>query len=204
MRDWPLKPEPKHRVAVFLDRDGTINVDNGYVHDVGQLEFIPHALDGLRILAELPAHIIVFSNQAGIALGIFTRSEMSAFNSTVRRRVEDAGGRVDAFYYCPHKEPKDLLSSELPCPCSKPAAGMLIEAGRDFKLDLRQSFVIGDRRSDVMAGKTAGCRTILVETGEAGGKDMAPRAVPDFVASDLHRAAVRLRALVDGRVRQVS
>jgi D-glycero-D-manno-heptose 1,7-bisphosphate phosphatase len=200
MRDWPAVPDPKYRSAVFLDRDGTINVDSDYPHDVRNLELIPHALGGLQTLARLPVHVIVFSNQAGIALGLFTRDEMSRFNSELRRRVEKAGGRIDAFYYCPHREAKDLTPGEIPCPCSKPGAGMLFEAAQDFGLDLRSSVVIGDKRSDVMAGKTAGCLTILLETGKTGKEEMAPRVAPDFVAADLSQAAVRLREVLDERV----
>lgn len=204
MRDWPAVPDPRYHVAVFLDRDGTINVDTDYPHDVGHLEFIPHALDGLQTLARLPVHVIVVSNQAGIALGIFTRKQMSHFNRELRGRVKKAGGRIDAFYYCPHKEGKDLLPGERPCSCSKPGAGMLFEAARDYNLDLHSSVVIGDKRSDVMAGKTAGCLTILLETGKAGKEEMAPQVVPDFMATDLLEGADRLRELLDERVASIS
>jgi histidinol-phosphate phosphatase family protein len=156
MRDWPPICTPRHRRAVFVDQDGTINVDTHFPHRAEEIDFISRALEGLRLLATLPLDVIVVSNQAGIALGIFTREQMSQFNAELRSRVEGCGGRIDAFYYCPHLEPKHL------------APGMLFEAAEDFSFDLSQSFMIGDKTSDIAAGRSAGCVTILVMTGKAG------------------------------------
>ncbi len=108
MRDWPKRVVPHNRVAVFLDRDGTINVDTHYPYRVSELEFLPGVLSALNALAALPVDIIVVSNQAGIALGMYTLDAMAAFNAELRRRVAESGGRIDAFYYCPHLERKNL------------------------------------------------------------------------------------------------
>ena len=173
MRDWPSKPTPHYQRAVFLDRDGTINIDTHYPHEAEKLEIIPEAIDGLKILARLPLDIIVVSNQGGIALGIFTQEQMSAFNNELRSRIERVGGRIDAFYFCPHLEPKNLSPGVPPCDCSKPRSGMLLEAAQDFDLDLPKSFIIGDKTSDIAAGEAVGCIGILVKgvkKGEGGGE----------------------------------
>jgi len=197
MRDWPSKPTPQYCRAVFLDRDGTINADTHYPHKVEKLEFIPKAIDGLRLLAKLPLDIIVVSNQAGIALGIFTREQMSQFNAELRARVERAGGRIDAFYYCPYREPKHLRPGERPYECSKPAPGMLLEAGKDFRLDLSRSFLIGDKTSDIAAGESAGCVTILVKTGKAGKEEGALPIEPKHLAENLCEAALIVQSYLD-------
>lgn len=189
MRDWPLNPILNHQRAVFLDRDGTINVDTHYPHKVELLKFIPKAIDGLKIFAMLPLDIIVISNQAGIALKIFTSGQMSQFNEGLRSKIELAGGRIDAFYFCPHREPKDLQPGDSPCACSKPSPGMLLEAARDFELDLSKSFLIGDKTSDIAAGKKAGCFTILLKTGKAGKEEGRLLIEPKCNANNLFDAA---------------
>ncbi|HID19391.1 MAG TPA: HAD family hydrolase [Methanophagales archaeon] len=197
MRDWPLKPNAHYRRAVFLDRDGTINVDSHFPHRVELLEFITKAIDGLRLLATLPLHIISVSNQAGVALGIFTLEQMSQFNTELRSRVERAGGRIDAFYFCPHLETKHLPPGVAPCACSKPSPGMLLEAARDFELDLSRSFLIGDKTSDITAGESVGCVTILVKTGKAGREEGALPVEPKHFAENLSEAALIVQSYLN-------
>lgn len=185
---------------MFLDRDGTINTDTHFPHRIEGLEFLPDAIKGLRVLAGLPLHIIVVSNQAGIALGIFTHEEMSQFNAELRSRVEASGSRIDAFYFCPHLEPKHLKPGMIPCDCSKPAPGMLYEAARDFELDLSRSFLIGDKSSDIGAGEAAGCMTILLQTGKAGREEGALPVHPTHTAADLYEAALLVKGHLEGEL----
>lgn len=182
MRDWPPEVVPRYSVAVFLDRDGTINVDTHYPYRISDLELLPRSGESLALLAKLPVHVIVISNQAGIALGMYTREEMSAFNRELRARVEQYGGRIDAFYYCPHREPKDLGPGEVACFCSKPAPGLLVEAARDFELDLSRSFIIGDKVSDAQAGRAVQTYSILLT------RDHDVQGVADAAADDLFDA----------------
>ena len=186
MRDWPLVPK-NHR-AVFLDRDGTINVDTHYPHKVEELQFIPGVLEAMTLLATLPLDVIVISNQAGIALNLFTREQMSTFNAALRTQIEQVGGRIDAFYYCPHLEPKNLPLGEALCRCSKPAPGMLEEAAEDFELDLSHCFLVGDKTSDIAAGVAVGCCTALVRTGKGGCEETAVPATPNVIVDDLYAA----------------
>jgi D-glycero-D-manno-heptose 1,7-bisphosphate phosphatase len=191
LRDWPYgKSAPRQRRAVFLDRDGTINVDTHFPHRREALEFIPNAMKGLKVLTSLPLDIIVVANQAGIALGIFTRQQMSEFNAELRSQVEAAGARIDAFYFCPHLEPKHLKPGETACNCSKPAPGMLLEAAQDFEIDLAASFLIGDKTSDIASGEAVGCVTILVNSGKAGQEERALPVHPTHTAADLYEAAL--------------
>ena len=195
MRDWPNRVEPKYKRAIFLDRDGTINIDTHYPHEVDQLSFIPRALEGIRLLSELDAHLVVVSNQAGIPLGIFTREEMSAFNQEILRQVLKAGGRLDAFYFSPFLEPKNLPPGETAHATTKPAPGMLLETVQDFSIDLSKSFIIGDKSSDIAAGNQVNCTTILVLTGKAGKEEDAVPMEPDHIVADLYEAAVLVQKL---------
>ncbi len=200
MRDWPPKPTPIYDRAVFLDRDGTINVDTHYPHDANMLEMITRSLDAIGILAQLPIHIIVVSNQGGIALGIFSRDDMSNFNKELRARVEKASGRFDAFYYCPHLEPKNLKPNQIPCNCSKPASGMLLEAEKDYKIDLAKSFMIGDKTSDIVAGETVGCKGILVKTGKGGKEEDALPIKTNLVVENLYQASLLIKDIIEHEV----
>jgi D-glycero-D-manno-heptose 1,7-bisphosphate phosphatase len=189
MRDWPSVPLHLYDRAIFIDRDGTLSVDSHFPHRIEDLSFIPRALDALRILATLPVHIIVVTNQAGIGLGLFSRHDMTRYNTALRQQVESAGGRIDAIYFCPHKEPKHLGPDESACKCAKPAPGMLLEAAYDFSIHLQHSVMIGDKLSDIAAGQAVGTRTILVQTGKAGRDDTeVVDAIPDLIVADLYQA----------------
>lgn len=197
MRDWPPKPNPRYERAVFLDRDGTINVDTHFPHRVESLEFIPKAIEGLRVLSELPLPIIVVSNQAGIALNIFTVEQMSQFNAELRTKIEHAGARIDAFYFCPHLEAKHLSPGVSACACSKPSPGMLLEAAKDFQLDLSRSFLIGDKTSDIAAGERVRCVTVLLKTGKARREEGTLPIESEYLAENLYEAALLVRALLE-------
>lgn len=197
MRDWPQVVTAKYSRAVFLDRDGTINVDTHYPHRAEELELIPKAIEGLRVLATLPVHILIASNQGGIALGYFTKDEMSQFNAELRHRVEQAQGRIDAFYYCPYLEPKNLPIGAIANECSKPSPGMLRESAKDFGIDLSRSFMVGDKTSDIAAGEKVGCVTILVKTGKAGKEEAAVPVTPTHVVEDLYEAALVIRSYIE-------
>jgi D-glycero-D-manno-heptose 1,7-bisphosphate phosphatase len=194
MREWPKSPLPRFSRAIFLDRDGTVNIDTHYPHEVTDLHFIEGALEALRILARLPFQIIVVSNQAGIALGLFDHQATARFNQALRERVAAVRGRIDGFYYSPDPEPNDLKPGQKPSFFSKPAPGMLLEAARDFGLDLASSYLVGDKLSDIAAGNAVGCTSILVKTGKAGSDFCPVGARADHVLPDLLGAARWIRA----------
>lgn len=170
--------------AVFLDRDGVINEDrDDYVKNVHELKVFPFAPEAIRRLNEAGLNAFVVSNQQGIAKGVIAESDLLQIQNEISRQVEEAGGKITAFYYCKH------LSSE-ECACRKPQAGMVISAGKDYGINLIESVMIGDNEKDIIAGKRAGCRTVLVLTGKLTLKDARSFAEPpDFVANNLSDAA---------------
>ncbi len=148
------------RPAVFLDRDGTINVEVNYLHRPADLRLIPGASGAIQRLNLAGFVVVVVTNQAGIARGFYTEAELHALHTHLNALLASDGGRIDAFYWCPHHP--DFTG---PCRCRKPGTAMLEAAAADHGLDLGRSWLIGDNTGDIGAGQAAGCRSILVRTG---------------------------------------
>lgn len=174
-----------HRLmkVVFLDRDGVINEDrDDYVKNVSELKVFPWTPSAVRKLNDAGFEVYVVSNQQGVAKGIISESNLQAMQSEIVRQVELAGGRISGFYYCRHF----ALDK---CSCRKPEPGMLMSAAMEHGIDLAGSYMIGDSERDIIAGKAAGCRTVLVLTGKLNIVDAEAFAdAPDFVACDLSAA----------------
>lgn len=173
----------------MLDRDGTINVDSGFVHKVEDLRLLPHAIEGLRRMAAAGYRLIIASNQSGVARGLFDEQAVQAFNAALVELLGRQGVMIDAVYYCPDHPDATVAAYRKASAWRKPAPGMLLQAAADQGFDLAASIAIGDKRSDIAAGKAAGCRTILVRTGAGGNEPGAPQVEPDFTADDLKDAA---------------
>jgi D-glycero-D-manno-heptose 1,7-bisphosphate phosphatase len=150
--------------AVFLDRDGTINIEKEYLYRTEDFEFIPGVPDAICRLNQAGYFVVVVTNQSGVARGYYTEEDVENLHRHIASELEKSGARVDAWLYCPH-HPDGRGSYALPCSCRKPLPGMLTEAARRYDLDLQNSVMIGDKYVDVAAGQAAGCRTILVRTG---------------------------------------
>lgn len=150
--------------AVFLDRDGTLNVDKGYVHRIEDWEWIPGAIDAIVALKKAGFLVIVVTNQAGIARGYYTEADVSRLHTWINEELRIHGTTIDGFYHCPH-HPEHSGD----CDCRKPKPGMLDEAKLDFDIDFSRSWLVGDKAGDVQAGWAAGVKSILVLTGY--GKD---------------------------------
>ncbi|TAN62893.1 D-glycero-beta-D-manno-heptose 1,7-bisphosphate 7-phosphatase [bacterium] len=176
--------------AVFIDRDGVIIEERNYAYKVEDLAFIPGSIDALKALAKTDYVIIIVTNQAGIARGYFTEKDYNAFTAHMLRLLKDAGARVDGVYFCPHHPAEGVGKYRVDCDCRKPKTGMIDSAAGDFGIELGSSWFIGDKSSDILAGKSAGCRAVLVKTGY-GGKDAGNGTEPDYVTDDLN-SAVRL------------
>ena len=179
-------PEPSRLLAaVFLDRDGTICEEVGYLNHLSRFRMFPFAAAALRRLNEAGHPVIVVSNQSGVARGYFPESLVQQVNQVMVRQLSEAGAKVDEVYYCPH------ASSE-GCSCRKPKTGMLERAAREHGIELKRSFVVGDRYGDVQLAHNAHARGILVRTGYGEGELAWHSAEwptpPDFVADDLARA----------------
>jgi D-glycero-D-manno-heptose 1,7-bisphosphate phosphatase len=162
--------------AIFLDRDGTLMRDVDYCGDPKKVEVYPEAAGALRRLKEKGYKLVVITNQSGIGRGYFSEEDYRRVEKEFLRQLGD--GLIDASYHCPDLPTTDSIRR-------KPGPGMIFEAQRDHRIDLRRSFFIGDKASDIGCGENAGVRTILVETGYGAGEK---NCRPDWVASDIASA----------------
>ena len=177
------------RKAVFLDRDGVLNKDPPhYAHRLDQLELIPRSGTAVKILNEHGYLVIIISNQSGVARGYYTEKEVSVFNNALLMKIREFGGEVDAIYYCPHHPDSNIEKYKIECYCRKPNPGMLLNAAKEHDIDLGKSYVIGDKWSDIEAGKNAGCQAILVLTGHGTGELSKMKIDNCPVAADLYEA----------------
>lgn len=176
--------------AVFLDRDGVINREVGILSSVGQLKIFPTAAGAIRSLNVAGFLVIIITNQPVIARGLISEQELDGIHAVMIRRLARRGASLDAIYYCPHHPEADVKKYRIRCRCHKPNIGLIMRAIKEHGIDPKNSFLIGDRTVDIMAGRRAGVRTILVKTG-FGGKDGKFDVIPDFKAKDL-AAAVKI------------
>jgi D-glycero-D-manno-heptose 1,7-bisphosphate phosphatase len=177
--------------AIFLDRDGTIIVEKKYLHDVANLEFIPRAIPGLEILAKTGLPLYIFTNQAGIAHGYFNEETLNQIHIFLVSKLWEAGIKIRGVYYCPHHPHAEIEAYRHDCDCRKPKPGLLKMAARAEKLDLANCYVIGDKLSDLSAGKKVASKTALVLTGYGveERQKINPEVVPDFIGHDLEEVA---------------
>jgi D-glycero-D-manno-heptose 1,7-bisphosphate phosphatase len=170
--------KPRSRAAVFLDRDGTLIEDVGYLRDATQVRLLPGAANALCRLHAGGFLLVVVSNQSGLSRGLITPTQARAVADRVEECLQHEGVELDASYCCPHK-PEDG------CSCRKPGAGLLRGAVSEWGIDLGCSFFVGDKPSDIEAGRRAGCRTVLLDIGA----ETAPETNANFVANDWCAAA---------------
>ncbi|MBW6485770.1 MAG: HAD family hydrolase [Syntrophobacterales bacterium] len=155
----------KTQAAVFLDRDGTINEEVGYLDRPEKLCLIPGAAWAIRLINESGLKAIVVTNQSGVARGLFDEATVLEIHQKLQKNLKEQGAWIDRFYYCPH-HPTDGLGDYLQdCPCRKPAPGMLLRAAEELALSLNDSYIIGDTLRDIEAGGRAGVPGVLVQTG---------------------------------------
>jgi D-glycero-D-manno-heptose 1,7-bisphosphate phosphatase len=178
------------RSAVFLDRDGTLVEEAGYLDRLERLEFFPFTVDAVRALNVAGLPVVVISNQSGVARGIVRESFIAETHEHILRRLAAGGAHVDGFYYCPHHPDGTVEALRKQCDCRKPATGMFTRAARDLGLDLGVSFALGDKWTDMEAGRAVGARTILVRTGYGRETEAAPRRDfrPDAIVDNMIEA----------------
>jgi D,D-heptose 1,7-bisphosphate phosphatase len=179
------------RPAVFLDRDGVLNVERGHITRAENLDLLPGVARAIRQINEAGYLAVVVTNQPGVAKGYFSEEELERIHARLETLLGQEHAWLDRIYYCPH-HPEKGFDDERPelkvaCLCRKPEPGMIYRAVEELNIDLGRSFLVGDRTVDIAAGANAGLTTILVRTG-AGGKDGKCRCVPDHVCDDLAAA----------------
>jgi len=153
------------RPAAFLDRDGVINLDRGYVHRWEDFEFVPGAVDAMRRLEAAGYALVVVTNQSGVARGLYGERELELLGEQLRAHLADAGVHLAAIEYCPHLPKASVAAYAVACDCRKPAPGMILRAARALQLDLARSVLFGDKQSDIEAARRAGVgRSFLLAT----------------------------------------
>jgi len=184
----PCETSPALKKAVFLDRDGTVNVEKNYLVDPAQLELIPGAAEAIASLKAAGFLVVVVTNQSGVARGYFGPESVHRLHDALQERLASRGARIDAFYLCPHHPTSGKGEYLRDCDCRKGKPGMLLQAARDLDIDLRASFMVGDKLADLEAGLAAGCRALMVRTGYGAAEaHRVPAGTPVF--DDLPEAA---------------
>jgi D-glycero-D-manno-heptose 1,7-bisphosphate phosphatase len=177
--------------AVFLDRDGTIVEEVGYLHRSEQLAIFPWTVDAIRALNRAGLPVIVVTNQSAIARGILTEPALDEIHRELDRTLAAGGAAVEAYYYCPHHPEGHVGEYAIVCGCRKPAAGMIERAARDLGVDPGRSYVVGDSWVDVGLARAVGARAILVRSGHGAEQEASrpPHLDADAVLDNLAAAA---------------
>ncbi len=173
--------------AVFLDRDGVINREVDVLRSIKQLRLLPNAARAIKKINNLGFLAVIVTNQPVIARGWLTEKEVEEIHAVLGKRLKIGGAKIDAIYSCPHHPNANLKKYRMECSCRKPNTGLIKKAAKELNINLKKSFMVGDRTADILAGKRAGLKTILVKTGYAG-KDGRYQVNPDFTAKNLLEA----------------
>jgi len=186
--------------AIFLDRDGVINVDKkpiliehlgktviGYAHKPEHFEFIPRAIEALKKLSNTNYLLIIITSQSGIGRGYFSEDQFQEFNKYMLNIFEKEGIKIHDIFFCPHHPEKGVGKYKIDCNCRKPKPGMILNAAKKHNINLKESFVIGDSRRDIEMGENAGCKTIFVNTNKLNGEEFK-KINANFNSKDLFEA----------------
>jgi len=182
----------KKNAAVFLDRDGTINEEVGYLDSIDKLNLFAYTSEAIRLINESGMKAVVMTNQSGVAKGYFTEEFVRTVHKRIQEMLRERGAFIDAFYYCPHHQTEGVGIYLQSCACRKPEAGMLVQASKDLDIDLRRSYTVGDMLKDIQVAHTVGAKGILVKTGYGINtieKDLASESSeicqPSYIAEDI-------------------
>jgi D-glycero-D-manno-heptose 1,7-bisphosphate phosphatase len=184
--------------AIFLDRDGTLIEDRGYICSFSQVGFFNFAAAAVRVMNKAGYVVIVVSNQSAVARGICSEKEIKLLHQQLQNHFKKYSAVIAAFYYCPFLPDGTIERYRQDSPLRKPAPGMLLQAACDFELDLCSCIMIGDKTDDIEAGKAAGCRTMLVRTGQGRSSENSFQSIgqgPDYIVDDLLAASTVIATL---------
>jgi len=175
--------------AIFLDRDGTIVEDVGYLGECDKIKFLPKVGEAIKLLNENGFKVIIITNQAGVARGYFTEETVKEVNRHIKESLAKERAFIDMIYYCPHHVEGIIGKYKEECYCRKPNPGMIEKAVSEFGIDLTDSFTIGDKISDIEAGRRAGCKTILLADEDPPRNEREDALMPDHIVPGLYEAA---------------
>jgi D,D-heptose 1,7-bisphosphate phosphatase len=182
----------KKNAAVFLDRDGTINEEVGYLDSIDKLNLFAYTAEAIRLINESGMKAVVMTNQSGVAKGYFTEEFVRTVHERIQEMLRERGAFIDAFYYCPHHQTEGIGVYLQSCACRKPEAGMLVQASKELDIDLRRSYTVGDMLKDIQVARTVGAKGILVKTGYGINtiekdltSDSSEICQPSYIAEDI-------------------
>jgi len=182
-------PTKKFSKAIFMDRDGTISEEVGYVNHVDRFQLLPKTIEAIRLINQSDFKAIVVTNQAGVARGYFPEDLVQKVHTKMYRLLEDGGAHLDKVYYCPHHPHVGIDKYRIDCNCRKPKPGMLEKAAEEFLINFSESYIIGDKYTEISLGYKIGATSILVLTGYGRGElelySSKWEKKPHFVAEDL-------------------
>jgi D-glycero-D-manno-heptose 1,7-bisphosphate phosphatase len=168
--------------AVFLDRDGTLIEEVGYLDRPDRVVLYPWSIDAIRALNRAGVRVVLITNQSGIARGFFSEATVQAIHDHLAAMLREGGASIDAYYYCPHHPQGSIPEYTRACDCRKPAPGLIERAARELGVDPRRSFMVGDRWLDIGAARAVGARGVLVRTGYGVTEEDRP---PDGLVADV-------------------
>jgi D-glycero-D-manno-heptose 1,7-bisphosphate phosphatase len=174
----------KKHAAIFLDRDGTINEEVGYLDSLEKLKIIPEAFEAIRLINQNDMKAVVITNQSGVARGLFSEEFVQTVHALIQKQLKARKAFIDAFYHCPHHPTEGQGVYLQTCNCRKPAPGLLFKASDEMEIDLGRSYMIGDMPKDIETAKRVGAKSILVRTGY-GQKHRAFDVEPDYIAGNI-------------------
>ncbi|MCK9409434.1 MAG: HAD family hydrolase, partial [Bacteroidetes bacterium] len=174
-----------------------INVDVDFLSSPGQLQLIPRSAEAIRELNELGMPVIVITNQSGIARGLYTESDLKTVHDALDRMLNEHGASIQRYYYCPHHPSDGIAPYVTDCACRKPKSGMLNQARQEFGFDLKRSFVVGDKKIDMEAGRAVGAVSIQVATGYGEREQLAAVGIRNHYAADLYDAVQYIKSIVN-------
>ncbi len=183
----------REKIGIFLDRDGTISEEIDYIDNVEKFSLYSFSPKAIKKLNDLGIKVIIVTNQAGIAKGLYTEKTLHSIHKKMIEQLEKEGAHIDDIYYCPHHSDGKIDAYSIDCECRKPKSGMILQASKKFNFNLKHSFAVGDKIRDIKAGSRLGTRSILVLTGH--GKDSLKKInknkseKPEFIAENLLEAS---------------
>lgn len=152
--------------AVFLDRDGTVNIEKNYLFKAADFIFIKGTVEAINIFHDLGYKVIVISNQAGVARGYYSENDVKELHHFIDAELKKGDEYIDGYYYCPHHPEGVIVKYAGECKCRKPKTGMIEQAAADFDINLKESIIVGDKEIDILTGKNAGIKlSVLVRSG---------------------------------------
>lgn len=191
--------------AVFLDRDGTINEEMGYINHPDRFMIFPYVAESIRIFNRLKLKVVVVTNQSGVARGYFNESLVIKLHEKLIRSMSEQGAQIDAIYYCPHHPKEGWGTYKQDCDCRKPKPGMVLKAVNEHNIDLQSSYMIGDRYKDILFARNLNLKSGLVLTGYGRGEYKFDKVnweyQPDFLGENLLEVARQIKNQIENTYR---